>query len=173
VRLISLDPHDEHIAGNERGLLALLRDVDLFLPSRGEARQLYGHDDPEAAARAFVAAGPEVVAIKLGAEGSLVCGPDGVAHHVPAVPARVVDPTGAGDTYCGGFLAAYSRSPDAVAAACHGAVSASFAVERRGAIDLVDVDRAEAERRLASIRAASPRPPISFQRDQETPHAHG
>ena len=172
VRLVSLDPHDEHVAGNEDELLALLGEVDLFLPSRAEARLLYGHDDPEAAVRSFVAAGPTAAVIKLGPEGSIVCGPDGVAHQVPAVPARVVDPTGAGDTYCGGFLAAYSRQPDAVAAGRHGAVSASFAVEVRGALGLADVDRAEAERRLAAI-SASPSPLPSPSSDQETSHAHG
>ena len=155
VALISLDPHDEHVAGNEEELTALLGEVDLFLPSRAEAQLLYGHNDPEAAARSFVAAGPQAVVIKLGAEGSLVCGPDRVCHHVPAAPARVIDPTGAGDAYCGGFLAAYAGRPDAVNAAYHGAVSASFAVERRGALDLATADPAEAPRRLDVIRAAS------------------
>ena len=156
MRLISLDPHDDHVAGNETALLALLAQVDAFLPSRKEAHQLHGLDDPEAAARAFVDAGPRAVVIKLGPDGSIVCGPDRVPHHVPAVPARVVDPTGAGDTYCGGFLAAYAANPDAVEAARHGAVSASFAVEGRGALPLADVDRADAARRL-----------------QEFPRAHG
>ena len=156
VRLISLDPHDDHVTGNEAALLALLTDADAFLPSRKEARQLHGTDDPEAAARAFVEAGPRAVVIKLGPEGSVVCGPDRVPVHVPAVPANVVDPTGAGDTYCGGFLAAYAARPDAVEAARHGAVSASFAVEGRGALPLADAVPAEAARRL-----------------QELPHAHG
>ena len=162
VRLIALDPHDVHMVGHEAGLLALLGEVDLFLPSRAEARQLHGSDDPEAAARAFVTAGPQAVAIKLGPDGSIVCGRDRVTHHVPAVLARVVDPTGAGDAYCGGLLAAYSGRANAVAAACHGAVSASFAVEGRGALPLTGVDRAEAARRLASILP-----------DKEIPRAHG
>ncbi len=166
VNVISLDPHDEYVTGHEEELLALIRDVDLFLPSRTEARLLYGRDDPEAAVRAFAAAGPRVVAIKLGPEGSVVCGPDGVDHHVPAMPVRVVDPTGAGDAYCGGFLAAYCNRPDAVVAAFYGAVSASFAIERRGAVALIDIDPAEARGRLEmALAAASPpaadRPPSS------------
>lgn len=152
VRLISLDPHDEYIAGHEEELLAILPFVDLFLPSRSEARLLYGRDAPEEAARAFAAAGPRAVAIKLGPEGSIVCAADGIDRHVPAVPADVVDPTGAGDAYCGGFLAAFGRWPDAVSAACHGAVSASFAVERRGAVALTGVDSAEAGHRLAAVQ---------------------
>jgi ribokinase len=147
--LLSLDPHDEYIAGHEEELLALLQDLDVFMPSRKEARLLHGRDDPEAAARAFVRAGAGIVAVKLGPDGSIVCGADGVVHQVPAVPAAVVDTTGAGDAYCGGFLAAYRNVPDAVVAGCHGAVSASFAVERRGAVALADVEPEEAQRRLA------------------------
>ncbi len=169
VRVISLDPHDDHVVGNETELLALLGEVDLFLPSRKEARQLVGLDDPEGAARSFATTGPEAVVIKLGPEGSIVCGPDGVTHHIAAAPARVVDPTGAGDTYCGGFLAAYAGRPDAIDAARHGAVSASFAVEGRGALPLAHVDPAEARRRLEAVRPTAP-PSAS----QETPpHAHG
>jgi len=186
--LLSLDPHDEYLAGHEEKLLALLRHVDLFLPSRAEARLLHGQDDPEAAARAFVKAGARVVAIKLGSEGSFVCDANGVDQHVPAVPVRVVDPTGAGDAYCGGFLAAYRRRPDVVVAACHGSVSASFAVERRGAIALIEVDPREARRRLESIQAivssvadAVDRPPLSSPPRSSTVaspgkgsrHAHG
>jgi sugar/nucleoside kinase (ribokinase family) len=158
--LLSLDPHDEYIAGHEAELLALLQDVDIFMPSRKEARLVHGRDDPEQAARAFVRAGAGIVAIKLGPDGSIVCGTDGVAHQVPAVPAAVVETTGAGDAYCGGFLAAYRNRPDAVEAACHGAVSASFAVERRGAVALVDIEPKEAQRRLAwALDAASPNTP--------------
>ncbi|MEI7743033.1 MAG: carbohydrate kinase family protein [Chloroflexota bacterium] len=161
VPIVSLDPHDEHVAGNEDELTALLGQVDAFLPSRREARILFGRDDPEAAARAFVGAGPRAVVIKLGAEGSLVCGPDLVARHVPAAPARVVDPTGAGDAFCGGFIAAFAARPaaatrpDALDAAYHGAVSASFAIEHRGALDVAAIDPAEAHRRLDALRAAS------------------
>lgn len=188
--LLSLDPHESYIAGHEDELLALLRDVDIFLPSRTEARILHGRHDPEAAARAFVAAGAGIVAIKLGPEGSMVCGADGVAHHVPAVPVAAIDPTGAGDAWCGGFLAAYRALPDAVAAACHGAVSASFAIERQGAVELVDVDPGEARRRLewaldaasptgrasskpSSSAASPPSTPILAPPGRETRHAHG
>lgn len=185
VCMISLDPHEDYIAGHEDALLALVRGVDLFLPSRAEARLLYGRDDPEAAARAFVAAGPQVVVIKLGPAGSIVCGPDGADHHVPAVSVRVVDPTGAGDAYCGGFLAAYHARPDAVLAAVHGAISASFAVERRGALALIEIDPAESrdrlEKALADITStviATDRPPLPSTTVMAPPakeprHAHG
>lgn len=151
VPVIALDPHEEYIAGYENELLGLLPSVTLFLPSRREAQLLYGRDDPEAAAAAFAAAGPKAVAIKLGAEGSLVCLPGEQPRHVPAVPVRAVDPTGCGDAYCGGFVAAYQLGADAVTAACHGTVSASFTAETRGAPGVLPLQRAAARDRLDAL----------------------
>lgn len=155
--VIAVDPHEEYIAGAESELAALLRLVTLFLPSRREAALLYGRDDPEAAAAAFAASGPKAVAIKLGAEGSLVCAAGGAPRHVPAVPVRAIDPTGCGDAYCGGFVAAYGRGADPVTAACHGTVAASFTVETRGALAVLPLDRALARERLeALLKTISP-----------------
>lgn len=153
VGVVALDPHEGYIAGSESQLWALLRRVALFLPSRREAAMLYGRDDPEAAAAAFAAAGPRAVAVKLGADGSLVCGAGGRAVHVPAVRVRAVDPTGCGDAYCGGFMAAYARGADPVTAACHGTVSASFTAETRGATAMRTPDRPLARERLDALRA--------------------
>lgn len=135
-------------------LNTLLGLVDLFLPSRREAALLFGRDAPEDAARAFAARGPRVVAIKLGAQGSLVCGGGVDPVHVPAVPVEAVDPTGAGDAYCGGFGANYAHSGGVVEAALHATVAASFVVERHGALAGVPFDRRVAEQRLAWLRHA-------------------
>lgn len=152
--ITALDPHEEYIPSHEAELVALLARVTLFLPSRREAALLFGRDDPEAALRSFAAAGPRVVAVKLGAEGSVVCdAAAGLMRHIPALPVAARDPTGAGDAYCGGFLAAYCHGADPFVAACHATVSASFVVERCGALDLLPLDRLEAGRRLARLRA--------------------
>jgi ribokinase len=147
--VISLDPHDEYLAGHESAILDLLPRITVFLPSRQEAHLLFGRDAPEDAARAFVAAGARVAVVKLGAEGSLVCemGRSAV-RHVPAVPVAAVDPTGAGDAYCGAFGVIYARSRDALQSALHASVAASFVVERLGATSALPPDRLEAERRL-------------------------
>ncbi|MGH8985055.1 MAG: carbohydrate kinase family protein [Acidimicrobiia bacterium] len=151
VRVLALDPHEEHIAGNERELLDLLPALTIFLPSRCEAELLLGRDDPEAAALAFSEAGATVAAVKLGGEGSIVTTGAGRTVHVPAVEVRVTDPTGAGDAYCGGITAAYTQGCDALAAACHGTVSASLICETRGATSLASRDRALARQRLADL----------------------
>jgi ribokinase len=147
--VISLDPHDEYLAGQERAVLELLSLITVFLPSRQEARLLFGRDAPEDAARAFVAAGARVAVVKLGAEGSLVCemGRSAV-QHVPAVTVPVVDPTGAGDAFCGAFGVIYARSKDVLQAALYASVAASFVVERHGATSALPPDRLEAQRRL-------------------------
>lgn len=111
---------------------------------------MLGHEDWEAAARTFAGWGPGLVVVKLGAEGCLVHDrPGGRTFRVPAHPAAVVDTTGAGDSFCGGFLAArLGMGLDVEAAARAGAVAASFAVEGRGAEPMFGATAAEARRRL-------------------------
>ena len=157
-RLISLDPHEYWIINHEETLYAALKDVNFFLPSEVEAKRLYGANAPEQAAREFAKAGPQVVVIKLGAEGSLVYD---VHHdqlnHVPCYPANVRDTTGAGDAYCGGFLAGYLLTGDALTAAQYGTVSASYVIEAIGALSTAQPNREETHARLALIAEKTPR----------------
>lgn len=151
-RLISLDPHENWIVGREAAIEAMLAEVDFFLPSEVEAVKLFGSDNPEAAARAFAQYGPEVVVIKLGAEGSLVYhAPSNKAIRVPIYPAQVRDPTGAGDAYCGGFLAGYLLTNNPVSAAQYGTVSASYVVEAIGALATPRPSPEQARARLAVV----------------------
>jgi ribokinase len=166
VPVVALDPHEDYIPGHTDELLALLPSVTLFLPSRREAEILYGSDDPEAAATAFLEAGPAAVAIKLGGDGSLVCVAGQALRHVPCVPVRTVDPTGCGDAYCGGFVAAWLNGGDALTAACHGTVSASFTAETRGATGMLPLDATTARRRLDELLAA-------VSANEVSTHAHG
>jgi ribokinase len=152
VPIIALDPHEDYIGGHEEQLRRLLPSVTVFLPSRVEAQRLFGRDDPEAAIVEFAAAGPAVVAIKLGGDGSLVAIPGTLPSHVPAVAIEAIDTTGCGDAYSGGFVAAYVRGVEPVLAACHGTVSASFTAETRGAPAVLPFDLATARARLDALR---------------------
>jgi len=150
--LISLDLHENWIGGNEAVIQAMLADVDFFLPSELQARILYGENAPEAAARAFAHWGPRAVVVKLGDEGSLVY--DAVTDqltHVPIYPAHVHDTTGAGDAYCGGFLAGYLLTGDPVIATQYGTISASYVVEAIGALATAQPTPSEARARLAVV----------------------
>jgi ribokinase len=150
--LVSVDPHELWITGYETILQSMLAEVDCFLPSRFEARLCYGLDAPEEAVRAFAEWGPEVVVIKLGAEGSLVyeAGQRRVTH-IPIYPAQVRDTTGAGDAFCGGFLAGYLLTGNPITAAQYGTVSASYIIEGVGALATAQPSFEDVQRRLAIV----------------------
>lgn len=130
--VVSLDPGSAGFLadfGADR-FLAAIDGVDVLLPGLDEARLLTGLDDPEA----MVAALPfETVVLKLGKAGAIVGGAGGEPTSVPAVPAdAVVDPTGAGDAFAAGFLAAWAADRDAVAAAHAASAVAARAVAIAG-----------------------------------------
>lgn len=83
-----------------------LREIDLFFPNEREAERMTGKSEPKAMLQAFARAGVSAVALKLGPEGSALLWRDEIffADPYPVVP---VDPTGAGDCFNAGFLAAW------------------------------------------------------------------
>src|SRR5579872_1974944 len=99
--VITLDTHEDWRRGAE--VLDAARLVDVFVPSREELASLVGYDDPSHAAAELISAGVKCVVVKLGGGGALVAQPGSRPAWVPAAPAEVVDPTGAGDSFCGGF----------------------------------------------------------------------
>ena len=95
----------------------------------------------------------EFVIIKRGSLGQFLYINDSRQRwHIPAYPARPVDPTGAGDAFCGGFLADYRDSYDPLQAALHGNISASFTIEGSGPFYPLDTLPGLAAARLESIR---------------------
>lgn len=141
--LLALDLQEDYIRGNEQRILDLVAQVDLFLPSEEEARRLARREDWDDLARWFGWLGPSVVAIKFAERGSLIYSrPSDSLVRAPARRALVVDSTGAGDAYCGGFLAMYLRDPlDVARAARAGAVSAAFAVSGYGTDGLLAAEK--------------------------------
>nr|WP_283163667.1 sugar kinase [Brenneria tiliae] len=98
--------------GGTLSLLApLLPDVDYFMPSRQEATFLSGREKLADSAAFFLDRGVGVCIFKAGADGSYVFGQD-FALHIPAYRVPVVDTTGCGDSYCGGFIAGLARGWD-------------------------------------------------------------
>jgi len=126
--------------------------LDVFSPNLGQARRLTGLEDPRRILIALLDAGVRVVVLRMGETGSLVAARGGMPAAVPAVPVpRVVDVTGAGNAYCGGFLVGLAETGDLAEAGRYGAVSASFALEQFGALFPLDDLRARAERRLGAM----------------------
>ena len=152
-RLLTVDPHYQHVSGAGADWRRVLPLVDAFLPSRDEASALLGGwPGPEEAVRALAALGAPVVCIKLGAEGAIgFRSADGELVRMRSASGDPVDPTGCGDAFCGGFLVGLAESGDVRAALAHGSVAAAFVAEDHGAAHALMVDRDEARRRLAAL----------------------
>ncbi len=97
------DPRDTW----DGGLWEILRETDVFLPNAAEATRIARTDDIEAAARALVAAGPRVVAVKCGTDGAIAVERDGTLTRVPSLAVNAVDTTGAGDCFDAGFICGF------------------------------------------------------------------
>jgi sugar/nucleoside kinase (ribokinase family) len=154
-RLVALDTMNFWIQGKREALLRVLREVDVVTINDGEARQLAEEPNLIKAARRIAALGPRTVVVKRGEYGALLLD-DGAFFVVPAYPLEAVfDPTGAGDTFAGGFMgyiAARDRTDGATVrrAMVYGSVMASFTVEdfslnRLLRLDVRDIDRRYAE----------------------------
>lgn len=113
-----------------RELNELLSGVDIFSTNMLEAESLVGSGTPEAISDRLIDAGARIVVLRLGAEGSMIAERDSVTKiKVPAVPVRVVNPVGAGNAFCGGFLVGWMENQDLVKAGVYGAVAASYLIE--------------------------------------------
>jgi sugar/nucleoside kinase (ribokinase family) len=142
VPLINLDPSDAYMQPDCREKLsAIVNGLDSFLPSEEEAKAFFRprEPDPWEMSEAFAEMGCQFVVIKCGARGQTVLDRfTGRKWRIPAYPARVYDVTGAGDSFCGGFLAGLMRTDDPVEAALYGSVSASIVIEGTGALFALD-----------------------------------
>jgi ribokinase len=136
---ILLDTHEDWQPGDL--LRETARSVDVFLPSREELAVLAPGQDPARGAAELTAAGAGCVVVKLGPEGALVARPGAGHVHVPAFPATVADPTGAGDSFCGGFAAGLALGDDPEAAARRGCATAAAAIGASGSLRLLDRGR--------------------------------
>lgn len=123
----------------------------IALPSVDDSRALTGLDDPDAIVDAYLRRGPRIVALKLGAEGSLVATPE---RRERLAPCRVeaVDATGAGDTFGGAFLARLAAGDDPFAAARYANSAAALTTTGYGAV--APIPRADAVQALLAGNGA-------------------
>lgn len=106
--------------------------VDIFKCSHIEVQAVTGLTEFNQAIKFIHDCGARIVIVTLGAKGSTVS-VDGTVHSVPACkPEKLVDPTGAGDAFIGGFLAEYARGEDSSWCSCVGSAIASLVVEGVG-----------------------------------------
>ena len=140
-------------------LKAVLKKVDVLTINDEEARQLSGEYSLLKAARVIREMGPQTLIIKKGEHGALLFGENNQIFFCPALPLEsVFDPTGAGDTFAGGFigfLASVGRTDfEAMKSAIiYGSAMASFCVEEFGTAKLASITKADLDARLDQFKS--------------------
>jgi sugar/nucleoside kinase (ribokinase family) len=156
-RIVAADTMNFWIASRRAALLEVLRRVDLLFVNDAEARQLAGEHNIVKAARAILSLGPSAVVVKRGEYGALFFAGSDVFASSAYPLAELFDPTGAGDSFAGGFMGYLARSgslePSAMRRAMVvGSVLASFAVERFSLDRLRDLEPGEIRARYSEFR---------------------
>jgi len=137
-------------------LVELMRHIDGLILNDEEARMLTGEDNLIRAAQQVLGMGPRYVILKKGEHGAFLMSED-VHFSLPAYPVtEVVDPTGAGDSFAGGFMGHVARSGNADAktmreAMLYGTVTASYCVQGFSIEDIGDRDRTDVDERYSEL----------------------
>src|SRR5687768_16570982 len=138
-------------------LKKVLKKVDVLMVNDSEARELSNEYSLVKAAKKIMQMGPQYLIIKKGEHGALLFHQDAV-FFAPALPLEeVFDPTGAGDTFAGGFMGHIARTRDISydnmkTAIIVGSVMASFCVEKFGIERLTEITREDIDRRMVQFQ---------------------
>lgn len=139
-------------------LMQVIAKVDVITINDEEARQLSGEYSLVVAAQKIMEMGPKFVVIKKGEHGALLFHEDDI-FSAPALPlAEVFDPTGAGDTFAGGFTGYLAKTGDfsyenMKTAIIHGSALASFCVEKFGTERMLQLSKKEIHQRLEQFKS--------------------
>ena len=156
-KLVACDTMNFWIESRRADLVELLGHVDLITVNDGEARQLTEKANLVRAAKWILERGPRYVIIKKGEHGAFMFTKDSV-FFAPAYPLEsVFDPTGAGDSFAGGFMGHLAKTDDISEAnmrraMIYGAALGSFAVEKFSIERLLEVTPADIARRVAEFK---------------------
>ena len=148
---VSLDTSEYYAANLADELADVVRRADLLVLSEVEFEHLYPGfiEEPRRYVDRLLDGGPDVVVVRQGEDGCLVAGGDSY-RSFDALPANVVDPTGAGDSFNGGFVSAYAES--SLTEACtHAIATAKRCIEDVGVRGLIDASLTEIERDAAAV----------------------
>ena len=156
-KLIVLDTMNFWMEIAMEDLKKVIKEIDVLTINDEEARLLSGVHSLRKAAKIILEMGPKYLIIKKGEHGALLFG-EGNIFYAPALPLEeVFDPTGAGDTFAGGFVGHLS-SCDTIdweamkKAIIVGSAMASFTVEKFGIEKLIDLDKTQIEERIKEFK---------------------
>ena len=156
-KLITMDTMNFWMESAMADLKKVLQQVDLLMVNDAEARQLTGQFSLVKAAKAIMRMGPKYLIIKKGEHGALLFHGDEV-FYAPALPLEdVFDPTGAGDTFAGGFMGHLAKTGDISfenmkRAIIVGSAMASFCVEKFGPTRLKEIGKEDIDRRIQQFK---------------------
>ncbi|MDB4907562.1 MAG: sugar kinase [Gemmatimonadetes bacterium] len=156
-RFVACDTMNFWIESRRPELVQLLGKVDAITLNDGEARQLTEHANLVKAARWIMKQGPKIVIIKKGEHGAFMFMNDSI-FFAPAYPLEdVFDPTGAGDSFAGGFMGYLAKTGDLSEAnlrraVVYGSAMGSFAVEKFSIDRILEIGPGEIAERVARIR---------------------
>jgi len=156
-KLIILDTMNFWMDNALNDLIEVIKHIDVITINDEEARQLTGEYSLVKAAQQIFTMGPKYVVIKKGEHGALLFNEDQI-FFAPALPLEeVFDPTGAGDTFAGGFSGYLAASGDSSfenmkKAIIHGSNLASFSVEKFGTERMLNLEHKEIRQRLHQFK---------------------
>lgn len=168
--LVALDTMNYWIERSRESLLETIKRVDLVIINDAEARQLTGIPNLIKAARMILSWGPKALIVKRGEYGAALFTADSY-FAIPAYPLEsVFDPTGAGDTFAGGFMGYLSSQPKLDEAAMRramifGSVMASFNVEEFGTARVQRLTQDEINERFRAFKQMTQFEEIPFERN--------
>ena len=157
VKLVAGDTMNYWIKDHRPALLEVLKGLDILLINDTETKMLAGNNNLVQAARAVMALGPKTLVVKHGEYGSTLFHGAKI-FRAPALPLEeVIDPTGAGDSFAGGFFGYLAAQRELTPAAYrsamfYGGVLGSFACERFGTERMQKLTRAEIDARFKLFR---------------------
>ena len=155
---VAADTMNCWIEGHLGDLKTLLKQTDCLIINEYEARMLAKEHNLIRAGEKILDMGPSVVVTKKGESGSIMCSADGDKFILPAYPAaEVKDPTGAGDSFAGGFMGHLAQSGKTdfetlKAAVAYGTVVASFTIADFSLNGLNSIDRYDIDSRFETLR---------------------
>ena len=160
-KLVALDTMKHWIVEKKESLLTVLKKVDIFILNDEELLLLSNKQGLIQSALSLLDKGPSVIVVKCGQHGAFVVDNKGLIFSTPAYPVKkVVDTTGAGDSFAGGFLG-YLTSKDSIQendyklAMAYGVCASSFAVEGFGVQSLHSYNQEKINSRLTYLRKIS------------------
>ena len=157
-KLIVLDTMNFWMDNFMPDLKEALKNTDVLTINDDEARQLSGEYSLLTAAKKILTMGPKYLIIKKGEHGAILFGEDKMFYSPAVMLENVIDPTGAGDSFAGGFIGYLLKTKEITfdnmkKAVVYGTVLASFTVEKLGIESIENIEEEKVNKRLAEIRS--------------------